>query len=356
MINDTIQPTGFFPEVPNITLFEAETSLTDKISRIANYVIFAGAACGVYFLATLSITPLAIASYVMIALAARKIIAVVIGYMAYSSARNSLWLDHRASLEAEEAPQIENLRQSGFKVQHVKVYKSGIEYDARLITHRNTDPRKWTLHALGRPHAMESYIERLAREDAAFGSSTLLVNPASVGKSKGWPTSYQLGAGVEACIQLIEKKFNPTHIRLDSVSLGGGVLSQAILNHEFTDERLEKTQYMVVSRITFSMLSHIAKIFYPLASIFCTLAGMDLDGIGAAKLLSEKRIKHIIVQGEGSDKVIHDTVALANHLRQHNITDHKVFIESPEIKHAELPHTIKNQVDEHIQNFFDNIS
>lgn len=353
-----ISPTHAPLPWPSLTTFTATTTLMEKVSRVTNGVVFVGATCGIYALAVLSVTPLAIAAYVCMALVARKVISVAIGYISYPEACDSLWPSYRKSLQDTENKQIKNLIENNFLVQKIKLYKSGVEYDGILVSHPDIDQKKWTIRALGNCMAMERYIESIATENFSNGSCTLLVNPSSVGSSGGWPTRYQLGAGLEAGMQLLEKHFTATHILLDGFSIGWGILSEAILTHDFSEAKKQGTHYLAVSRVPFSTLANIAAKVSAIAKFLCHLCGMDLDGIEASKKLTREGIPQIIIQhtsphADDSDGVIPDDVSLAYALRLRGIHTDKILLESPSIEHNDaLPAKFKARLKDDIQEFF----
>jgi hypothetical protein len=140
---------------------------------------------------------------------------------------------------------------------------------------------------------------------------------------------------------LLEKEVKATHIILKGLSLGGGMMSEAVLQHDFTEGLQDGRKYLAVSDRSFSSLSEAAgaltiravkPIFY--------LTGTELDGLGAARKLDELAIKQIVIQNEGSpnetDKVIPNSAGMAAPLK--NDSKHKIFILSPEIAHnGDLP-------------------
>lgn len=341
---------------PSPMPFTADTTLMEKVSRVVNGVVFVGAAGGIYALAMLSVTPLAIAGYICMALATRKIIAVAIGYIAYPVTKLSQ--SERISLQDKENIQIENLKRRNFIVQKRTLYKSGIEYEALLVG----DPqktKKWTLQALGNMMAVEDNIENFACENYSKGSScTMFVKPSSEGLRGAYPTRFQLGAGLEAGMQLLEKQFNPTHILLDGFSIGGGTLSEAILNHDFKTGKENGIQYLAISRVTFDSLANMAGKITCIAKLLCFLCGMDLDGVAAARKLSKEGIEQIVIQHKSpyegdSDGVIPDDASLAQALHEEGLN--KTFLESSSISHSyQYPQDIKDTLQQKISEFFEN--
>lgn len=354
-VPETVQPRWL-----NIKNFEGNTSLTEKVERVGNLAV--GSTCLLSLFNSVSPrgTALAYASYLAWGLAGRKIASTILGYLVYPAAFTSFPYCGKEILQKRGKRQIDELQKDGFTVRKITIQKSGTKYDALLITHFDTMKNgTWSLHAKGNAMAMEDVISATARENFANKCNTLLINGPSVSESGGWPTRYQMGAGFEAGLQLLEKEVKATHIIMRGLSLGGGMLAEAVLQHDFTEGLKNDIRYLSISDRTFSKLSSAAseivgKIVKPI--FVCT--GTELDGIEAAKKLSALNIRQIIVQhvsndGTGSDSVIPDNVSLANELHQNynELTD-KVFLESRFIEHNEsLPDEIKQQLNDQIHLF-----
>jgi len=212
--------------------YHARTSLTEKGFRLANASIL------------LPLLPL-------------KVAAIAIGYLAYPAALISLSTGKKNISQNSES--LDRLKNDGYSSKKITICKSGIQYDAVMIGHKSTiDNGKWTLHALGNGMSMEMVYDDLPRTNYKKDSNTLLINGPSVGQSGGWPTRYQLGAGFEAGLQFLEEQVQATHIALHGLSLGGGMMSEAILQHDFSQGQSKEIKYLVISDRTFSRLSDIA--------------------------------------------------------------------------------------------------
>lgn len=338
-----------------LTDYQAHTTVYEKINRVANHLTFGTA---LYGAAQASFAgPLGILSYAGMAFAMRKLASTIIGYAVYPAAVESL-LPTTYNIQRRHfgRSQMESLKQDGYITQKITLNKSGTKYDAVMVGHASTiDNGKWTIHALGHGTTMELYIQDLAEQNFNNHSNTLLINGPSVGESKGWPTRYQLGAGLEAGLQLLEHEVKATHIVMRGFSLGGGMMAEAILNHHFEERNMH---YLSISDRTFSRLSTIAGHFIGrIAEPIFYLAGTELDGIGAAKKLSDLNVRHIMVQhsssdSEGNDCLIPDKVSLAHEIRERGLKN-KVFLESEEIKHnGPLPIDIQERLDQEIADFF----
>jgi hypothetical protein len=182
-----------------------------------------------------------------------------------------------------------------------------------------------------------------------------------VGSSGGWPTRYQLGAGFEAGLQLLEREIGATQIVMHGLSLGGGMMAEAILNHDFTEGMNRDIRYLSISDRTFSRLSSIAAhVVGAFVKPLFFVSGTELDGLGAAKKLSELGIRQVIIQhnslnADGSDWVIPDSKSLAYKLHAEKGLQNKVFLESPGIDHnGPLPFDIQASLSKEINSFFQN--
>lgn len=355
----------FFEEKTKIQTFQAQTTIIEKMMRVVKPLIFGGGIIAVTLCFLGVHRKLTFAISVLSGLTlARKIVEIAIGYASYPVATVSLinssvklsdyLLDKFPGLEEQfsslslsglqktKKMEVESLLEEGFFVKNVTLFKSGVKYDAVLISHPKTiDNGNWAIHALGNGMAMEDHIYAFAKQDLIQPQcSTLLVNGPSVGESGGWPTRYQLGAGFEAGLQFLEKEIKAKKVIMHGFSLGGGMLAEAILNHDFTAGLKNKTDYLFIADRTFSRLSTIAgAMISTIVKPIFYLVGMELDGIGAARKLSQLGIKQIVIQhtsedGTGSDGVIYDDASLAYVLKKDPINkEHITFIESTQMNH-----------------------
>ena len=335
-----------------LAAFTASTTLHEKIFRLANPIILAiGSFCLLSLIGHV-MTGLAPSllflgvSVVSITLSVRKIASVIIGYACYPAGL----FDHRAG----EQLQLNELRRRGFVTQRISLHKSGTTYDAFLVGHRDTIAnQKWSLHALGNAMAMENVLLDYSLENHTLGLNTLFINGPSVGRSGGFPTRYQMGAGFEAGLQFLEQKVGATHIVCKGFSLGGGMIAEAFSEHAFP-QQIDNPRYLVISDRSFNSLSDAATsiIGVFLKPIFF-LAGMELDGVAGAERLRAHGIRHIIIQHRNPDHpddgVIPDKTALAMHLQE---AATRRFLLSPHILHNDvLPDQIWDELDQEIKNF-----
>lgn len=342
------------PPLPwqSLKYFHASQTRSEKVQSVANgLLLVTGALC--YYVLTsrkmVHMPPACLyARYAVLALTARKLFSTYIGYLVYPATTKP-----SCSLRAKEEKAINKLKEEGYITQKITLYKSWAAYDATLIGHANTLANgKWSMHALGNGDTMEECLYSIASENRRrYGVNTLLINGPSVGSSRSFPTRYQLSAGFEAGFQFLEKKIQATHIIFEGFSLGGGMLSEAALAHEFD---LKKVKYLGILNCTFSRLSAIAAamvgrlvlpIFY--------LTGTELDSVVGVEKLKNLNIQHIIIQHsdehEATDGVIKDRVSLASKLKPDPT---RTFLLSPDISHdRDLPATIQAELDATIQTF-----
>jgi hypothetical protein len=265
---------------------------------------------------------------------------------------------HDAKFEVE----LERMRDCGYNVEKITLYKSGIAYEAIAVSHDNLKKTDWAIHARGNMQSMQDGIKNDAYNNACkYRCNTLFVNGPSVGKSRGWATRFNSGAGFEAGLQYLEK--SATRIIMEGYSLGGGMMSEAILQHDFTEGIDKGIHYLAISNRTFDTLSHIiGAIFIEIVKQLtkervlisekighgiCKITGVELDGVGAAEKLSKLAtdhpqcgFNHIVVQHwpNGSpkeltenDDVIPDKTSLRASLKN---APNRTFIMSSGISHC----------------------
>jgi hypothetical protein len=336
----------------SLTTFTATTTLHDKVWRVVNNLGLVAAGISLYAIASRRIRQLhpafSYAGYLILALTLRKIIAIGIGYLVYPATR----FPKRTLADAETIAS-ENLRKEGFTIQKLTLHKSGVSYDAALIYHSSTASNgKWSLHALGNGMTMEGSMEKISTKNKLHGANTLLINGPSVGRSGGFPTRYQEGAGFEAGLQLLEQAVEATRILLHGFSLGGGMLAEAALAHNFNTDNVK---YLAIFDRTFSRLSAlIAALLGSFATPLCSLLDVELDTVFGAKNLKQLGIQQIIIQHKDqsnpTDGVIPDSVSLASHLEEDQT---RSFFKSHEIFHNDpLPEGLEADLDGSIRDFF----
>ncbi|MGK0182158.1 MAG: hypothetical protein ACI9YB_001456 [Halioglobus sp.] len=344
----------------------ASSTFEEKICRVGNYVAFGAAAFGV--ISRIKGRRVSLGSCLGMIQCQRKLISSVIGYISNPVAVNSLSSEGRESMRKEGEAGIHSLQRDGYFVRKVSIYKSGTRYEGILTGHRDTiDNGHWTVYALGRNDAVEFSLERIAKECRRYSSNSLLINAPSIGESGGYPTTYQMGAGFEAGLQLLEKEVRATHILMRGFSFGGAMMGEAILNHDFTEGQDKGIKYFAISDRTFAYFSSMAASFVSesagkLASAFiepiCKIAGAELNTFEAAKKLSDSGIRHIVIQhispdSSETDGIIPDCISLANEMHKAEEMEGKLLLESEEMGHCgRLYGDLDDRLDEEINSFF----
>jgi hypothetical protein len=348
-----------FPNWLKTNTFHAEIEVFDKVSRFVNYSNFIFGGYGASSLILGYTGALTTISYLPMALAIRKVVAAIFGYIVYPSALKGLFCLY-GDLGKAEQDQIQYLEGEGFIAIQKKMNISGFSYDAILVTHPTImENGQWTLHALGNSMHKETSVKKIALSNFSCRSNTLILNGPSVALSSGFPTRYQMAAAFEAALQFLECEVKATHIIMKGFSLGVGMLSEAVLMHNIEKFKLRK--FLFVSECGFSSLSKIAATWASRAvePLFIA-AGMELDCVEAAKKLSGLEIYQIIIQHTsedllGADGTIADNVSLAAVVKPLKLP-HKVYLESEWIEHnLPLPLAIQEALNTEIKRFFNDI-
>ncbi len=347
----------------SLQTFTASTTLSEKMWRVVNTLLFAAAPLAIYGFVSRNIhrapATLFYASYLVLALTIRKIFSTIIGYAVYPVI---LFGFTKHQLAQGEIEAIGRIVSKGWLAQKITLHKSGISYDATIIGHKDTITNgKWCIHALGNFLAMEQVIENISYENHQNRANTLLINGPGVGRSQGHPTRYSMSAGFEAGLQFLEKEVKATHIVFKGFSLGGGMMSEAVIAHEFDPN----IKYLGISDRTFSHLSDAAAAIVgsfvnPLLGSFVNLlfylSGTELDTVSGAEKLKRLKIRHIIIQHANDDSsktdgVIPDCVSLTSKLESCTTT---YFLLSPNIPHDNvLPSDIVDELNQKIKAFLE---
>lgn len=334
--------------------FKGEKTAQESLSALAEIGAVLGGLYSVYASYMGESGMMAHISYLSMGWISRKIASATIGKLIYpATSFNS------SELIKIEVEQIQELRRGNFTLTKLCLSKVGLSYDAALITHPETIQNgRWTINALGNMMTMENSISHYAKKNFAHHCSTLLVNGPNIGRSVALATRYGMGAGFNLGIEFLEKEVQATHIIMEGFSLGGGMMAEAILNHDFSTGLAEGIRYLSITDRSFSNLSSIAaKLKGPIVMPAFYVSGFELDGVEAARKLSQLAIKQIIIQhcsstGEGSDGVIPDSVSLASEVHKDRTLIDKIFLESRQISHYdELPLAIKNKLKHSLQEF-----
>jgi hypothetical protein len=291
---------------------------------------------------------------------ARKIVSIAISHLIYPAT-----LLTPSNVDQCRQSHFRRLEARNFILKRVTIEKSGIAYDAFLIGNSRTIHNgNWCLSSPGNAVVSDLHLEEIAIENhTKYGLNTLIVNGPSVGNSKGWPTTQRLADSQEAGMQFLENNVNAKNIVLKGQSLGGGALSQAILDHNFAPASSKNIHYMLISDRSFDTLSNAAsKLTFRIASPILRLLGLEFNGVKGAKKLQELNIKHVVIQkGElndsyklYSDGVIDSEASLAYGMINEDLTESErlTYLLDPNISHnGPLPESTQGQLEQNIYNF-----
>lgn len=328
---------GFIPtttsqpgQVLSPACFHAESSLFERVCRIANGALFCGAAYWAFAWATGGTGALVYISAGCALLTARKCLQIGLGFLVYPAALGTvlvkanihfdkdlqLYMKYYLEHQNKKISQVASKNQR-VKVQKITFVKGGTSYDGFSVSLPGIT--KWCLRGLGNNDFFECFphdVEEL--DDLSTGYNLLFINGPAVMQSGGWPTRYQMGAAFEAGLQYLEKIEKASHILLNGHSLGAGMLSEAVLQHDWS--RNYKVKYAFVSDRSFSRLSTAAEVIVGnafsrispvlgdvmrvFAQALFFISGLELDGVAAAKKLEALKIPHVICDYPGGDGVI----------------------------------------------------
>lgn len=375
--------------------FSASTTLSEKISRVFNALMF-GAAGASYLgyipqvataasalsfkvAATLSgmtlieapviLAVMTVAYKILVVVAVivviRKVAAVVLNKIVYPASGGNKNDYARWNV-------FNGLNGKGYECRRVSLNKSGLDYDAFAAESKVTKGNgNWVIVAGGNGWEGEQYaFNEQAQFFAARGFNVLYVNGPGVSRSEGYPTRYSMGAAQESGLQFLEKEVGAKKILIYGTSLGGGADAEAILNHA---EFKEDINYMVWGDRSFDTLSNAAsKMVTEVARPAFFAAGVELNGVAGAKRLQELGITHIITQNsfgpneegvlplegeiieKGHDGVIPNAASLYVGMRKAGINDAdrvKCYGNRNVDHNGPLPKVIQDLVDADIKKF-----
>jgi len=344
-------------EWKQLDTFEAENESKDTIQGYVNKFIFMGGVYGCYSLLTGGSGWVALGGYAAMGLACRKIASVAMGYNVCQEATF-----FRASKANVEQYATDTLKMKDYWVKKVTLISSSTRYIGYLSGHKDTlENGHWVIHAS--EHKAEDCLERFTEHNyTAYKANTLLINGPSIVGSGGYPTAFQMGAGFEAGLQLLEKTDKVTHILLNLHGFGASMMAEGLLHHQFSPRLVEGMKYLAIFDCAISRLSAlISHTKGPYMESIYKLAGMELDCVKAVKILDNFRIEQIIIQHKkefttdsSSDGVIPEEVILSHELNRKNLA-HTTFLEDSKIQHNEpLPRHVKENLDKRINAFFGN--
>jgi len=244
----------------------------------------------------------------------------------------------------------------------VVLEKNGIRYRGYMMGRKeNINNGKWVLQAMGRNCPVERAIRKCRNLYSEAGFNVLMINGPSIGRSEGSATPRALGEAQEAGLRFLETALNAKQIAIAGHSIGGAVIGQAILQHEFK----KQLEYLVIRQCTFSQVSQAAHRFFPYfrtpVQSLIKSAEIDMDNIEASKKLAELGIKEVIIQaGEregaeekspalgdfGSDGIIAAEASLGYNLVKEKILRNKKFRLLPHLDHRDSSRYLKATCEE----------
>lgn len=201
--------------------------------------------------------------------------------------------DRAATLQADRA---ELATREGWRLREVVVEGSQSKTTGLVISSTETIlNRKWVLQATGAEQPIESYTRFFGHLWLARGYNTLLLQGPGAPLTEGMPSPLNLGEAQRLGIRFLETAVQAREIVLSGLSLGGGMLGEAILHHSFL-EGDDAPRYQVIRTITFSSLRDVASdIAGCAASGLVRLLNCDIRNFEASKRLSELGIPETII-------------------------------------------------------------
>ncbi len=313
--------------------FEAETTFKEKAIRTSRRLL--AAVCpfsclyAIYSFSSGPVGWLAYASLIPALLTAKKALEVATGCLIYPMARNSFSTCFQRRVCVYQNRFVYQMHEKGYNVERMTLEKSGACYSAFLVTQTDFPENVWTVHDFAATVFFEENRRLFVKQDIDFWTNALIVSGPTVGESSGTPTRFQMGAGIEAGMQFLEKDKKATHIILHGIYHGGGAVAEAVLQHNFPSSL--STRYLVISECAYSRLTDvIGSACGPLVKAPCKWLGHELDGVAAAKKLSELGITQIVIQhGEDQrcDCFVPKEVSLASEVAS---LPHKIVIAAEE--------------------------
>ncbi len=198
--------------------------------------------------------------------------------------------------------------------------------------------RKWVLQATGAEQSIENFTRFFGHLWLERGYNTLLLQGPGAPLTEGMPSPLNLGEAQRLGIRFLETAIQAREIVLSGLSLGGGMIGEAILHHNFLQGE-NAPRYQVIRTITFSSLKDVAS---DIAG--CPAAGLvkmlncDMRNFEASRCLSELGIPETII-GCGdeyqwlSDDLIGAAASLGRKVSEANLTLKK-FVRAP-FKHTD---------------------
>lgn len=238
---------------------------------------------------------------------------------------------------------LEDITDKDTIIRHVVLEKDGTRYSGLMLTTKDTyNNGKWALQAGGNCETIEHTVQRYWNSETYSGPkfNLLMINGPGVGHSQGTATPETMGDAQNVGLHFLETAVRAQNIVIAGMSLGSAAISQAILKHEFLEDR----NYTVINQMAFDKTSNIAAkhVFLPefITKGLIRATGLEMDNVKASKKLSELKIKQVVIQSTKkmldeknpheehfrSDGVIPADASLGKALVKENITDAKEFV------------------------------
>ncbi len=198
----------------------------------------------------------------------------------------------------------------GYFLKEVTLERNGVRYDGLMIGKKDAiENGNWILQASGNRLPIEDSVH-CSQIYAQAGFNTLLINGPSVGRSEGHATPQSMGEAQETGLQFLETTIKAQKIALAGYSLGGAMMGQAIIQHEFQKD----VKYLVIQQATFDRTSNIVKqkmppILNKLAEQLIHWTGLEMDNVEASRKLADLGINEVIIQA--SDQVPQDEAKIS---------------------------------------------
>lgn len=187
-------------------------------------------------------------------------------------------------------------------LKEIVLEKNGIRYSGMTLSHKdNVKNGRWIVHAPQNLVSIEQDIEPCLN---AYGTdhkfNILMVNRPGVGESEGDSNPVTMGDSIEVALSFIETVHKAHTIVISGRSLGGAVISQAILQHDFK----ENIKYFVVREMTFNRTEDVCEewaknhLNFPkgIISKVIPLIGLSMNSVEASRKLARLGIRDIVIQ------------------------------------------------------------
>lgn len=253
--------------------------------------------------------------------------------------------------------QLEVENQGTHYTREVAIEKNGVCYRGLMMGRKDCIANgKWILQAMGRDCPIERAARKCRSVYSEAGFNVLMINGPSIGRSQGVATPRTLGEAQEAGLCFLESALKAKQIAIAGHSMGGAVIGQAILQHQFKDS----VKYLVVRQSAFDRVSNAVNdyvlCFKDVAKKMILANALEMDNVAVSKKLQRLGIHEIIIQTGNreiepgtiplledfaSDGVIGAKSSLGYRLVKEGIIRHKTFVCIPGLNHFESDKYLK---------------